>query len=74
MCLCFQICVFVLMYLCFRFHICLFVFRYHYPMLNRVDIKDAVNPSQKILAQLGLTPVLSNPFNHLLVMARIKKN
>ena len=43
-------------------------------MLNRVDIKDAVNPSQKILAQLGLTPVLSNPFNHLMVMARIKKN
>ena len=34
-------------------------------MLDRVDIKDAVNPPQKILAQLGLTPVLSDPFNHL---------
>ena len=39
-------------------------------MLDRVDIKDAVNPAKKLLAQLGLTPVLTNPFNHLVMMMK----
>ena len=39
-------------------------------MLDRVDIKDAVNPAKKFLTQLGLTPVLTNPFNHLVMMMK----
>ena len=39
-------------------------------MLNRVDIKDAINPAKKFLTQLGLTPVLTNPFNHLVMMMK----
>ena len=35
-------------------------------MLDRVNIKDAVNSSKKLLAKMGLTPLLPNPFNHLI--------
>ena len=36
-------------------------------MLDRVNIKNAVNPSKKLLAKMGLIPVLPNPFNHLII-------
>ena len=36
-------------------------------MLDRVNIKNAVNPSKKLLTKMGLTPVLPNPFHHLII-------
>ena len=42
-------------------------------MFDRVDIKDAVDPAKKLLTQLGLTPVLTDSFNHLIMMMIMTK-
>ena len=36
-------------------------------MFDRVNIEDAIDPAKKLLTQLSLTPVLSNPFYHLIM-------
>ena len=37
----------------------------NYPVFNRVDIKDSIDPSQEFGTQLALTPLVSDALHHL---------
>ena len=37
----------------------------NYPVFNRVDIKDSIDPSQEFGTQLALTPLISDTLHHL---------